>query len=508
MFKIQNKRNLITAAIIVGALIFFTAGGFILEHSGDFARVRKTIHKGAVPSGLLNYGKLGKLMKQLGLVLAVPNNRARISPGEEPAPDFNASLFRRKRYEGEYLFKANPGGYRTIPSSSAVSPKTLSPGLPVLSVVVQESDLFGKERGIVTNFKNSGKLWERLAYVSYFEGGHVIFATAAGIRLHGGSSRGKEGPQSYRLYFRDEYGSDQFKPGVLFSKKCEPITHLVVHNILNWQSRFTPVIAFDIARRIGCVVPETKVVRFVLNGRPQGYYYLSEHLNKRQWSPRIGHNNFAFYKFRGTNGRKTVEDHKRLEKWTASSNVKMTKEEVGKIVDVGNMSRQLFSWMYCNTIDQVQGVAVLDREVPGSRWYWINWDMDQSFANGYRRVKNIPFWKQPSIELAAGLNANWMKTMVRPTLFRRLLEEDPEYSIYFVNLVTDLLNHRLTPEYLDALMDSYALLPPFPIYTEEGQAYIIEKDRLKRDISSFRKYFKHRSYFLRQELQAYFKLKV
>jgi hypothetical protein len=495
-----------TAGIIVGSLIFFTAGGFLLEQWGNFARVRKTVHNGTVPSGLLNYGTLGKLMKQLGLVIAVPNDRARFSPTSEQVPDVNASLFRRKRYEGEYLFEANPGGYTTIPSSGAVSRKVLSPGLPVLSVVVQESDLFGKERGIVKNFKNSGKLWERLAYVSYFEGGRVVFATAAGIRLHGGSSRGEKGPQSYRLYFRGEYGSDQFKPGVLFSRESEPITHLVVHNILNWQSRFNPVIALDIARRIGCAVPETKVVRFVLNGRPQGYYYLSEHLNKSQWSSRIGHDNFAFYKFRGSNERKTAEDHRRLEKWAGDPTVKMTMAEAGKIVDVDNMSRQLFSWMYCNTMDQVQGVAVLDREVPGSRWYWINWDMDQSFANGYRGAKNIPFWKQPSIELAAGLNANWMKAMARPTLFRRLMEEDPEYRVYFVNLVTDLLNHRLTPGYFETLMDSYALLPPFPVYSEEGQAYIAERTRLKRDISSFRKYFRHRSYFLRQELREYFKL--
>ncbi|MCP5102251.1 MAG: hypothetical protein GY950_02680, partial [bacterium] len=451
-----------TTIFIICSLVLFIAGGILLERYRGFAPVKRAVRSPSVPSGLLNYGTLGKLLKQLGLVVAVPNDQRRYKSSGTPEPGISASLFRKKRHVSEYLFRINPGGYRTLPSSRAVTPEHLTAEfaeLPVLSVVTAEENLYGK-KGIITNVQGRGREWERFSYASYFDGGQLRFATAAGIRLHGGANRGKGETRSFRLYFRDEYGAGRFKPGILSGFGADPVKHLVVHNIMDWQVRYTPAVAFDIARQTGCRVPETRLVRFLLNGKPQGRYYLSEHLNKRQWMlSYIKHDNFAFYSYRGQNDPGTLDDYRKLEKWAADPKIKMTLEEAKKYVDVDNLSRHLFSWMFCNTTDQGQGVALLDKGQDRPRWYWINWDMDQSFFDSQWDFKGKSPWEKNAMELATGHYPPWMKNWVRPTLFRRLLKESPAYRGYFVRLVMDLLNHRLTPGFFKDMFLRYRALP-------------------------------------------------
>ena len=101
-------------------------------------------------------------------------------------------------------------------------------GAPLLSVYVDHADLHDPERGILANRRQAGRAWERRASMSYFDEGQLVFASGVGIRIHGGSDRLRPGKQSFRLYFRRQYGADQFRPGVLFSDTAEPLRHLVL----------------------------------------------------------------------------------------------------------------------------------------------------------------------------------------------------------------------------------------------------------------------------------------
>lgn len=78
----------------------------------------------------------------------------------------------------------------------------------VISIVTDPDNLLRLDKGIYRkeNYENSGKEWERPAFVEYFEeDGSIPFATEMGIRLHGGWSR-HYGQKSFNLYFRDTYG--------------------------------------------------------------------------------------------------------------------------------------------------------------------------------------------------------------------------------------------------------------------------------------------------------------
>ncbi len=490
--------NLKTTIFIFGALVFFTAGGILLERSESFASARKAARSPSVPSGFLNYGTMGKILKQLGVVTAVPNDNKRFSASKEPEPDMNATLFRRKRYVGKYLFKANPGGFNAIPSSRSIPGEYLQKGWPVLSIVVDGEDLYGKKTGIVSNFKGRGRDWERFSYMSYFEDDHLLFATAAGLRLHGGASR-KRKVHNFRLYFRDEYGASQFKPGLLFSPGTEPLKKFVIRK----DSRFITLLAFDIAARIGEQVPQSKPALFILNGKYRGIYSLTEHLAKDQWTNHLGHGNFIFYRFKGPRNKEARAGYKKLKKWAFQFPGRMSMEEAAKYVNMDNFCRHMFSNVFLGAVDWAQGAALLDKNAEEPKWSWINWDIDNSFIDYYNRFKlksSRKAWEQEAFELVLEPRTYWWweknedlpirKRSARFILFHRLWKEDPGFHRYFSRLVMDTLNHRISPAYLESRVNHY-----------EKMARAIRGVDYN---SPYKAYVKHRPGFIRKQMQQYF----
>ena len=348
-----------------------------------------------------------------------------------------------------------------MPGRIDIDKEEFKNGWPLISIVVDEEDLYDPERGIIPNYDKRGREWERRAYISYYEDGKLLFETGAGFRLHGDKSR--LSARSFRLYFRNEYGADQFKPGVLFGPETGPIKTLVVHYEWPRQMPFTTSMTFDIARRIGCIVPETRPAMLFINGKSRGIYFLSEHVRKEHWGYRIGHDDFTFYNYRKPPDAETQELHRRVCRWTRDKSSRMTMEEAGKHVDVDNLSRYIFSLVFCGTTDGFQGVGVLDKTKADAKWFWINWDVDHSFWDFYRHGRKRELWQQEAWVLATEQHDDWRlagqkEHDVRSILFRRLVNQCPEYPEYMVRLVMDLLNHRINPGFLNSRLDYYERL--------------------------------------------------
>ncbi|MBN1842780.1 MAG: CotH kinase family protein [Deltaproteobacteria bacterium] len=490
-----------TTLILLG-LLFLVIGGFALERSEWFTALKQAVHARAVPTGLLNYGPMGKVIKQLALVKAVSNDYSRFPASKEIQYDIETTIFQKKRHVGELLYEVNPGGENAFPSSVVIHEEDFKPGWPLISVVVDENALYDPVRGIVSHKMARGRQWERLAYVSYYEDGKLMFATNAGLRLHGGRERGQLGAQnSYRLYFRKDYGENQFRPGILFGPDTEPLKRLVIH-----ADRAVPFItglAFDIARQIGAVVPEIKPVIFFLNGKSNGVFFLSEHVGKKQWESHFGHNNFAFYRHKSTSDKDSLELYEKLKRWATDLEVRMTMKEVDTHVDLDNLCRHLFSFMFCGTTDWRQGVAALDKSKPHPKWFWINWDMDQSFLNYSLYTRNKIYWEQEAVEVITtsrllfwpGAKPRTInKRDTRSVLFMRLCVESPEFRQYFVRLVMDLLNHRISADFLKSRIDYYEQL---------ARSYD-ESDRPLKAVEMLRDFVEHRPDFMRRQMQQYF----
>ena len=83
-----------------------------------------------------------------------------------------------------------------------------------------------------------------------------------------------------------------------------------------------------------------------------------------------------------------------------------------------------------------------------AQWFWVNWDMDQSF----RQPDQDTFWYLLS---RTGKPRGRRPNEPRPRILVTLLDEDPEYRAYFQRVWTDVMNHVLTPAFLDERFEHY-----------------------------------------------------
>ncbi len=356
-----------------------------------------------------------------------------------------------------------------MPSTLLAPVQEIEKKHPLLSLFVDQGDLNDKEFGLLVHPLKKGLDWEKRAFVSYFDDGVLQFASEAGIRVHGGKSRVHSPTQSYRLFFNSRYGSDHFGPNRLFHDKAQPLRRLVVHNDLRQDTRGTwwhlvNPLAYDLARRVGCLTPDTKAARVFLNGKWQGVYVLTEHLNDRSFlKAHFGHDHFTY----GNPG-----PDSRLWRWLRSLPT-LDVQTVDQVVDVDNVTRWAISVLFCATTDPFQGVMLKDDTNPDSRWFFVNWDMDHSFMDHYQQAPADAAWQHDTFHTIL------RQRDVRSEIVTRLLTDDPKYREMFKRRLVDALNHELTPDFLSERFDHYAVI---------GREYGVESTSYQADLAQFLKF--------------------
>jgi hypothetical protein len=330
-----------------------------------------------------------------------------------------------------------------MPSTRLVPERDLKTGVPILSVATQEDALNDPETGLLTHPLEKGVEWERPAYISYFDRGQLLFASQVGLRVHGGKSREHSPVQSFRLYFERRYGATAFGARVLFGGRSDPLRQIVVHNDLRqdlagrWWHFVNPL-AFDIARAVGAIVPETQPALVFLNGESLGAYILTEHVTSRGFQDaHFGHRAF------------TIADNDAIEdawRWQREHPT-LSIADVEQVVDLDNLTNWFLSVLFCATTDAFQGVMLRDETASPPRWFWVNWDMDHSFMDLYEQASQP--WEHDTFATLL------TKRELRSGLVTRLLEEDPRFAVRFKQALGDALNHRLTPRFLMERFDHY-----------------------------------------------------
>ena len=412
----------------------------------------------------------------------------------DPVIEIEKAIFQRKRHVGEYIYEANPGKLKAFPSSIVIKPEYFKKNWPLLSIVTEDSNLYHPDSGIITNKTSRGRGWERPAYISYFESGKLRYAGMAGIRMHGGKVR-LQMYNNFRLYFRKEYGAGEFHPGILFGSKTEPLKRLVVRNT-SWPPGwpFNNPLAYDIVRQIGAIAPETQLTVLYLNGIFDGIYFLTPHLSRTQLKSYFGHDNFDLYLFKKKNTADAKAFHiKNFWRYT-NSRKRLIMDDVGKIIDLDNLTRHLFSFAFSGTTDYCQGAAVQDNSKKDGKLFWINWDMDHSFIDisqtfFKKNKKKKEIWEQIGWSLVYNKKR---RHCGRVRLFTRLVNEDPAFRERVITLTMDLLNHRVNKRFLNDRLQFYGNL--LSSYGEKNSLYIKKLDQ----------FFQNRPFFLRKEMQELF----
>jgi len=462
-----QRRALLIIAVSLGA---FVAAGVALERLDYFDAARDTLQGQAGPGGLPNEGVGGE---------AVARAIERYGPGS--------------------AFGRIP---EALPSTLLVPADLRGGPFPVLSIAADDDHLNDPDTGIMQNMRATGPDWERLASVSLWEDGELVVGSRAGLRIHGDSTR-YAGDPSFRLLFRPSYGATSVSGGRLLGPDAAPAAAVVVH-VVRWRGHYPNIFTFEIARRLGLPSADFRPAVVFLNGESRGIYVLTERVMPDGWGRTyFGDDNFFMYVYKGETKSPSQAAHAELEEWVRE-NSPLTMATAAERIDVENLTRHLLTVMFTFTTDWAQGAALLDRNDPAARWFWLHWDMDQSFYK--RGPLDIEPWEQPFLELitlrasradlgAYGIltdevHANRHRQDMRRHIFIQLLR-DNEYRRYFVRTVTDVLNHQLTPAYLQDLLDRYSDLEESPgVYT-------------RVDLGA---YFRHRPDFIRAEMTRHFSL--
>ncbi len=401
------------AARVAAAGVLLALAAVALELAPGTAALRRVLRDGFGPEGAAD-GRSARLLRQLGLD---PETGGWPSARPEDAP-----------------------------SSRAVGAGDLAPGQWLVSVALPDESLHDPSDGILANPEGRGRRWERVAWVSLYHGRRLVLATRAGLRVHGGASRGQAGREGFRIVFRPSYGLPRLPPDGPLATVQQPPDRFVIRRS-SAMPQAQPV-AFALARRIGAVAPAAVAARFVLNGalRPEAYE-LTEQVAPEGWGRSyFGHDDFHFHQYKAEGTREADEPYDHLEDWVSAQRAPLRLARVAERIDTDNLARHILTIMYCGTHDWAQGAAVLDLRSADRRWFWVLWDLDTSF-----RGLEVEPWRRPSVAHFTAPHPI-ERSDLRGRLFRRLLREDPAFAPFFAGVAAEALNHRLTPAFLRDLV--------------------------------------------------------
>ena len=229
-----------------------------------------------------------------------------------------------------------------------------------------------------------------------------------------------------------------------------------------------------------------------LNGKKQGIYFLTPHQGRKQLQSFFGHDNFSYFRFKSDNPPESHQFYGQ-EFWrVVSAKDPLDMNVVGRTIDIENLSKQLFAFVFCATTDYCQGVALKDQSRADSKLFWVIWDMDHSFIDVTKTIKgqvrNREIWEQ----------TGWSKLIKRQhwcgrtKLFHRLLNEDPAFKRYYARLIIDQLNHHVTAEFLESRVRYYEQM--LNAFGETNGDYF----------KQLRMFFKNRPAYVRKEMARHF----
>lgn len=162
--------------------------------------------------------------------------------------------------------------------------------IPSLSIVCNVNDLFGAANGIYTHSSASftGPAWTRPCSMELiFADGHKGTQTDCGIRMHGGGSReqSKEKKHSFRLLFKQEYGSTkldypffpdspvtEFDTLILRADYNNHWTHMFDNSQRSRGTLVRDAWFKDVQAAMGAKAPHSRYVHLYLNGLYWGVY--------------------------------------------------------------------------------------------------------------------------------------------------------------------------------------------------------------------------------------------
>ena len=348
----------------------------------------------------------------------------------------------------------------------------------VFSLTILPDDFDG-EKGIYTNPKETGDEWERPVYVEVFEpDGKRVIAQDAGIRIHGGASRGKA-MKSYRLYAREEYsGAEQkyfeypFFDGAVdaYGKPIEKYKRLVLRDSGN-DNNVTFVrdaLVQTLAKEAGFQdTEEVAPMALYINGVYQGFYWTQEYVSEKYFKATYGKYAGDFDK--SEHKKNAVDTKEENLEFPELAALDLTKDEnFKKVKETIDLENYLFfyaintladneDWPQTNSISYRyrpgEGEGYAPTGVFDGRWRFMIHDDDMTFGLG----KNHPYRECLKAVLdkdAVKHHNETLDLLPYSPLFAALMEREDCRQMY-IEKVRELTSGVFSPKHMNEVLDKF-----------------------------------------------------
>ncbi|MBN2486938.1 MAG: CotH kinase family protein [Bacteroidales bacterium] len=372
--------------------------------------------------------------------------------------------------------------------------------VPVISIVTEGDNFFNDKTGIYVlgddiNYYKRGKKWERPADIEMFgPDGNSMFKQVAGVRIHGGGSRGL--PQkSFRLYARPEYGNEYFNYP-FFSQKphLDKFKTLILHSSSDWsRSLFKDELCHALVSQMNIDNPATQTVIAFINGEYWGIYSLRERQDNYYIENNYGIQNASAdiiaYKFENIEVEEgTIDEYNYLinEIENADKNSDCFFEEISHRIDIDALIDYFIVQLYlANTDFPHNNQELWKLRSDTSKWRYFLFDLDaMMFRDNYDHLKEY------NNTIPEHQRFPWYST----TILRHLLQNE-EFNKLFnarFNLhINSTFSASRVIDYINLYEKIYAPLVPehayrwhFPVnYTVwESNVSVLKKFAIQRPV--------------------------
>ncbi|MDI6447427.1 lamin tail domain-containing protein [Anaerobaca lacustris] len=286
--------------------------------------------------------------------------------------------------------------------------------VPSVSVVLDNEDFFGAQRGIYANLSGRGVNWERAASIEWIDPiKGEDFQVNAGLRVHG-SQYGRTSSvakHSLRMLFKNEYGPSKLRYPLFADTDVETFESLVLRSIWNysWFGDSTACggmgtahadylrdqFCRDTVRDMGRLAPHSRGVHGYVNGLYWGMFIFVERPDDGFCAEHLGGEK-QDYDVLVADGNMEVKTGD-LQAWNtlfrlAAGNVSATAayEEIQQYVDIPTMIDYMLMIYYvgsrdapvllCN--DRVpRNFYAVRRRAPAGPFLFVPWDVEWSLES-------------------------------------------------------------------------------------------------------------------------------
>lgn len=366
--------------------------------------------------------------------------------------------------------------------------------LPVLSLVTEPAHLWDDATGIYTNPTERGRAWERPVTVQWLlPEGEAGFSVDAGLRIHGGGGRTGSTKQSFRLYFRGEYGVRELayplfgdEPGEVAydrlvlragyndSWQCSDVTRCLGETVYVRDQ-----LVRELHGAMGQVVAEGRWAVVYLNGEYWGLYNLTERIDEDFLATHFDASEWYANSASGEIVPGSSHQWLLFADWITAADLSDVAqyEQAVQQLDIENFTSYFLLNIWAQNWDWPGSNWIMARPREGTdvRWRFFVWDAEETFMSTENTLERV---------VASGTNLG--------QVLASLLQSE-QYRAYFVAELERHLAGALSPEQVLVRLDTLeATLRPAmgaeaQRWTEDGSpvTYVAAWERALMHIRDF-----------------------